>query len=114
MSQVPTNLTIAVIFNTSTYDVQKQKYYFGIITLIARCINGFLTITREKCDSNLEMACVPTNSIILVILNPIFGNVRLSEAEIEDCGMRKKAWPLAEIAQHFSIINIHIDLQTSL
>ena len=25
--------------------------------------------------------------------------VQLSEAEIEDCGMRKRAWPLAEISQ---------------
>ena len=41
------------------------------------------------------MACVPTNSMVVVILNPIF-----SEAEIEDCGMRKRAWPLAQIAQH--------------
>ena len=68
------------------------------------------------------MACVPTNSMVVVILNPIFGYVRPSEAEIEDCGMQKRAWPLAQIAQHeekktsghFSIIYIHIDLQTSL
>ena len=26
--------------------------------------------------------------------------VRPSEAEIEDCGMRIRAWPLARIAQH--------------
>ena len=36
------------------------------------------------------MACVPTNSMILVILNPW----------IEDCDMRKRAWLLAQIAQH--------------
>ena len=47
VSQVPTNLTIAVIFNT-TYDLQKQKYYFGIITLIARCINGFFDNNSKK------------------------------------------------------------------
>ena len=59
--------------------------------------------------------------MILVILNPILGYVRLSEAEIEYCGMRKRAWLLAQIAQHeketsghFSIIYIHINLQTSL
>ena len=46
------------------------------------------------------MACVPTNLIILVILNLILGYVRPSEAEIEDCGMRKRAWPLAQIAQN--------------
>ena len=59
--------------------------------------------------------------MILVILNPMLRYLRPSEAEIEDCGMRKRAWPLAQIAQHekktsghFSIIYIHIDLQTSL
>ena len=46
------------------------------------------------------MACGPTNSMILVISNPILRYGRPSEAEIEDCGMRKRAWPLAEIAQH--------------
>ena len=69
--------------------------------------------SNKSYDSILEMACVPTNSMILVILKPILGYVRPSEAEIEDCGMRKRAWPLAQIAQHFSIIYIHIDLQTS-
>ena len=65
------------------------------------------------------MACVPTNSMILVILNPILGYVRPSKAEIEDCGMRKRAWPLAQIAQHekkrpgiFGLL--YIDLQKSL
>ena len=46
------------------------------------------------------MACVPTNSIILVNLKPKLGYVRPSEAEIEDCGMPKRVWPLAQIAQH--------------
>ena len=46
------------------------------------------------------MACVPTNSMILVILKTILGFVRHSEAEVEDCGMRKRAWLLAQIAQH--------------
>ena len=46
------------------------------------------------------MACVPTNSMILVILKTILGYVRSSEAEIEDCSMRKRAWPLAEISQY--------------
>ena len=46
------------------------------------------------------MACAPTNSMILVILKPILGNVQPSEAEIEDCSMLKRAWPLAQIAQH--------------
>ena len=46
------------------------------------------------------MAFAPTNSMILVIINPILGYVRPSEADIEDCGMRKRAWPLAQIAQH--------------
>ena len=30
----------------------------------------------------------------------MLGYVRPSEAEIEDCGMRKRACPLAEISQH--------------
>ena len=51
-------------------------------------------------DSNLEMACVPINLMILVILNLILRYVRPSEADIEDCGMRKRALPLAQIAQH--------------
>ena len=38
--------------------------------------------------------------MILVILNPIMGYVRPSEAGIEDCGMRKRAWPLAQISRH--------------
>ena len=46
------------------------------------------------------MACVPTNSMIMVILNPLLGYVRPLEAEIEDYGMRKRAWLLAQIAQH--------------
>ena len=67
------------------------------------------------------MACVPTNSMIMVILNLILRYVRPSEADIEDCGMRKRAWPLAQIAQreektpgYSLIIYIHIELQTSL
>ena len=43
---------------------------------------------------------MPTNSMILVILNTMLRYVRPSEAEIEDCGMRKRVWPLAQIAQH--------------
>ena len=46
------------------------------------------------------MACVPVDLMILVILNLILRYVRPSEADIEDCGMRKRAWPLAQIAQH--------------
>ena len=38
--------------------------------------------------------------MILVILNPILRYVRPSDAVIGDCGMRKRAWPLAQIAQH--------------
>ena len=30
----------------------------------------------------------------------MFGYVRPSEADIEDCSMRKRVWPLAQIAQH--------------
>ena len=37
---------------------------------------------------------------MMVILNPMSGYVRHSEGEIEDCGMRKRAWPLAQISQH--------------
>ena len=73
--------------------------------MFSRAIFGFSRCTWPKiafppCDSNLEMACVPTNSMILVILNPILRYVRPSEADIGDCGMRKRAWPLAQIAQH--------------
>ena len=46
------------------------------------------------------MACVPTKSMILVIFKPMLGYVRPLEAEIEDCGIRKRVWPLAQFAQH--------------
>ena len=56
------------------------------------------------------MACVPTNSIILVILNTILGYVRPLEAEIEDCGMRKRALLLAQIAQHGKKTSAHFSI----
>ena len=63
-----------------------QKNVLFYSTLIARCINGFLTITQTN---NAIATKKWLASMILVILNPILGYVRPSEAEIEDCGMRK-------------------------
>ena len=37
--------------------------------------------------------------MILVNFKTILGYVRPSEAELEYCGMQKRAWPLAQIAQ---------------
>ena len=111
MSWAPTHSTIAVTFNP-------------IITYLRPSEAEILfwdNHPHRELHKKLEMACVPTNLMILFILNPMLRYVRPSEADIEDFGMRKRAWPLAQIAQHeikssgnFSIIYIHIDLQTSL
>ena len=45
------------------------------------------------------MAFVPTNMMIPDILNPIMEYLQPSEAEIEDCDMRKMVLPLAGNAQ---------------
>ena len=81
---VPTNLTITVIWNTTL-----RMYYFE---MIATRLNVFLNdYSKTESYIDLKMASVPTDLMIPVILNPILEHLRPSEAEIEDCGMRRRA-----------------------
>ena len=85
-----------------------------IIALILTHVNGFFDDnSKTECDSDLEMTFVSTNLVILVIWNTMLEYLRPSGAEIEDCGMRKRAWSLAGNAHHRNKKQ-HIDLQTSL
>ena len=59
-------------------------------------------LTRLGCPLTRPLRSFVTPLFVIYDLDisDNLGYVRPSEAEIEDCGMRKGAWPLAEISQH--------------
>ena len=81
-ASVPIDLTIAVILNPILTYLRPSQAELCISLSRLRAIPFFAIYAKTESFRASEPPCVPTNSIIAVILNPILRYLRPSQAEI--------------------------------
>ena len=105
MPCVPINLIIAVILNPILRYLQPSQPEIVFLLSQLRSIPFFAIYAKTKSFRASELPCVPINSIITIILNPILRSLRPSEAEIYLGWVRHKAHIKMRILrkmQHYS------------